>query len=684
MLLQQVTDIELTSNCVRWTARATDGTTRLLRVSRPMPNAWRVQMADADGRFDDRGACQTLARELREELDVRPETMQLDEAEGGWVLLAPGCSGRLMLHADPMRLTFHGTDGRPRLEIDLLGEEDGALRLSGPLGHREKLYGTGQRFNAVNQRGKHVEVWAEDRWCETEGNSYLPIPFVLSSEGYGWLVNRFEGMEIDLDANERGLWTVSALRAPLDVYVFVDDAPRAILGSLTRLSGRAPVPPEWAFGMLVSRHGRTREFATPEGVLEMAEKMAELDLPWSAAILEGWSTFDTTQYDALRRLTETLHAQGKKVMVYDACGRVRANLCGQNEDCKAYCVKTTDGEVNLEETRGFNPADAPDRHTSQWVDITDREAWAWWSETVWGRLLEEVGVDGAKIDFCEQFPEHDNLALGDGRSPRGMHHYYPTKYNTLMHRRFNRNRPDGGVCWSRGGGIGAARYPWAWCGDQRREWAALRAILRAALSSGLSGVPFMGHDLGGYRPSEDLDENPEHEVFARGCAFACFNPMMSTHGTVTRPYDFAPEIVAIYRLYSKIHYALMPYLLEQAQVSHATGLPMMRHLLLHCPNDKIAAECEDQFFLGEDLLVAPVFQQAETRTVYLPSGVWEDLFNGYSYRGPCQLASYPAPLDRIPVFVKKPASSALLPDIIEAIRRLAGETGEPENRRAKR
>jgi alpha-glucosidase (family GH31 glycosyl hydrolase) len=110
----------------------------------------------------------------------------------------------------------------------------------------------------------------------------------------------------------------------------------------------------------------------------------------------------------------------------------------------------------------------------------------------------------------------------------------------------------------------------------------------------------------------------------------------------------------------------------------------MRHLLLHCPNDKIAAECEDQFFLGEDLLVAPVFQQAETRTVYLPSGVWEDLFNGYSYRGPCQLASYPAPLDRIPVFVKKPASSALLPDIIEAIRRLAGETGEPENRRAKR
>jgi alpha-D-xyloside xylohydrolase len=674
MPLTQVTEIELTAACVRWTAADESGATRSLRISRPTPNVWRLQMADTDGRFDNRGACQVLARELREELDVQPAEMSLAEKkDGACTLSAEGCSGKLTLNRDPMWLTFHGADGGNRLDIDLVADEGGAVRVSGPLGHREKLYGTGQRFNAVNQRGKHVEAWAEDRWCQTEGNSYVPVPFVLSTEGYGWLVNRFEGMEIDLDADEPGLWTVSALRAPLDLYVFVDDDPRAILGSLAKLGGHAPVPPEWAFGMLVSRHGRTQEFSTPEGVLEMAAKMDELDLPWSAVILEGWPTFDAGRYPELHKLTETLHAQGKKVMVYEACGRVRANLCDEVEGSERYCVKMADGSVDLEETRGLNPADAPDRRASRWVDITDPEAWDWWAEKVWGRLLNSVGIDGAKIDFCEQFPEHDGLKLADGRDPRGMHHYYPTKYNTLMYRLFNSKRAGGGVCWSRGGGIGAARYPWAWCGDQLREWDSLQAILRAALSAGLSGVPFMGHDLGGYMPSKDPDVNPEPDVFARSCAFACFNPMMSTHGTVTRPYDFEPEIVDLYRLYSKIHYALIPYLVEQAHEGCAAGLPMMRHLVLHCPNDKIAAECEDEFFLGEDLLVAPVFRQADTRTVYLPSGTWEGLFNGMSYRGPCQLASFPTPLNRIPVFARRPASSAVLPEIIEEIRTLAGE-----------
>jgi alpha-D-xyloside xylohydrolase len=239
-----------------------------------------------------------------------------------------------------------------------------------------------------------------------------------------------------------------------------------------------------------------------------------------------------------------------------------------------------------------------------------------------------------------------------------------------MYRLFNARRPDGGVCWSRGGGIGAARYPWVWCGDQRRDWRFLAATLKAALSAGLSGVPFMGHDLAGYMPSQETDPPPEPDVFVRGCAFACFNPMMSTHGTVTRPYDFEPGIVDIYRKFSKIHYLLVPYLLEQAHAGCAKGLPMMRHLVLQHSEDDMARDCEDEFYLGEDLLVAPVFSCVKSRDVYLPEGEWEGLFDRKLYHGPEHLAMFPAPLDNIPVFIRQPTGSALLPGIVEEIRAL--------------
>lgn len=676
-----IADVKETEMQVEWTAGDAGGARRTLRLEHPLPHAWRLRMSGANGVFDDTGACQILARELNEPLDDPPTAVRMDASRPGeWTFSPVDSPCRVKLKADTGCLTFTGADGKNRFAVDFIGEDKGEVRVSGPLSPSEKLYGGGQRFDAVSRRGKRIEVWAEDKWCQTEGNSYLPVPFTMSNAGYAWLVNRFEGMEIDLDSGRKGGWSLSSLRAPLDVYVFVHDSPGEILASLTRLTGRAPVPPEWAFGMLVSRHGRTGEFSTAAGVHDMVRAMDAAGLPWSGVILEGWPTFDRTRYAELRELVEALHKAEKKVMVYEACGRVRANLCGRSERAEAHCLKMKDGSIDIEESRAFNPADAPDRRTSRWVDITDPESWRWWTEEVWGPLLDEVRIDGAKIDFCEQIPEHEALSPADGRSPAGLHHYYPVKYNTMMHRLFNEKRPEGGVCWSRGGQIGAARYPWPWCGDQLREWRFLGAILKSALSSGLSGLPFMGHDLGGYLPTGNPEANPEPEIFVRGCQLACFHPMMSTHGTVTRPYDFAPEIVALYRLYSRIHYALVPYLMEQARYGCAVGMPMIRHLLLHSPGDPRAEECEDEYLLGEDLLVAPMLCAGETRDVFLPVGEWEDLFDGVRRGGPDTVPDVPAPLGRIPVFVRKPSGSSLLNGIVAGIRtlwrehaRLAGE-----------
>jgi alpha-D-xyloside xylohydrolase len=647
---------------------------RLVHVSRPAQDTWRVVLSDANGSFDCHGAAQQLAAALHDRIPVADDAPTRTElSDGGVKLAALNCSSHVEVYGQSTHIRFIGSDARLHLEIDEILLDGGAIRFGGSLGRGERIFGTGERFNSVDQHGKRIAIWAEDRWCQTEGNSYIPVPLLLSNAGYGLFVNRFEGMIFDLGEDDPGRWEVSELRAPLDLYVFLHDQPRDRLAAYADLTGHAPVPPDWAFGILVSRHARLKEFAELEGIREMARQMEKHDLPWSGAIVEGWPTYDTERHGELRVLARDLHADGRKLMVYDACGRVGRG--GMPEFDPSCCVKRADGSTDLPETEAFNPADAPNRQSSRFVDITDVHALAWWSGTVWGALLEGVGVDGAKIDFCEQFPELDDLALADGRRPAGMHHLYPTLYNALMHRLFQEKRPDGGLCWSRGGGIGAQRYPFAWCGDQRREFPSLRAIVVAALSSGLSGIPFMGHDLGGYLPAQDASRDPENDVFVRGTQLACFGPVMQTHGTVTRPYDFPKWAVALYRLYSNIHMTLVPYLIEQARKGCAAGLPLMRHLYLHRPKDKLAAGIDDQYFLGEDILVCPVLEHKESRNVYLPSGSWENLFNGDPLRGPCQLASYPAPIGRPPVFVTKYPTSDVLPGLIDPIRSLARSAG---------
>jgi alpha-D-xyloside xylohydrolase len=172
--------------------------------------------------------------------------------------------------------------------------------------------------------------------------------------------------------------------------------------------------------------------------------------------------------------------------------------------------------------------------------------------------------------------------------------------------------------------------------------------------------------------TKDPKANPEDRVFVRGTEMGCFTVNMQTHGTVTRPYDFPPPIVDIYRLYSEMHYALVPYLREQAAVSCRTGLPLTRHLALGWPEDRTAWDCEDQYLLGSDLLVAPVLDDTDERDVYLPAGRWESLFGREALEGPATIPRYPVPIDRIPVFIRGGAGSAAASAFVAEARRLAG------------
>ncbi|MBN1444832.1 MAG: glycoside hydrolase family 31 protein [Candidatus Omnitrophica bacterium] len=636
-----------------------------LKLTAPMENVWRLQSAPGNDPFQDEGAVQMLEKLSEEKAAdaISPATLSIKEKCKFSLITAQDSKTQAKIYSSPFRMVF-SRDKRTCFEIrELSGASGNEVKCT--LKHDERIYGTGERFNGVNQRGKKILVWAEDRYLQTEGNSYLPIPFIISTRKYAVLANRFEASTFDLGKTSSRHLTITQKNASLDIYILLFDNPREVYKKLMLLWGPARIPPEWGFGILVSRHLATEELSTTAGIREMASKMKEHGLPWSGAIIEGWDTYNPDTYKELDRIVRELLRDGKKTMVYDACGRLPEKYWKTQKSMPSFFVRDKQGNRTIAEAPHHNPQDAPYRRRSSFIDITNPEAVEWWKDKVWRRLMK-TGISGAKIDFCEQFPEDDNIVLFSGRTLKGMHHFYPVAYNIMMSDLFQRYAPEGGLCWSRGGGIGTHRYPFVWCGDQLREFSSLKTILSAILSSGISGIPFMGHDLAGYQPAKNSDD--EAGVFVRGVQLSCFSAAMQTHGTVTRPYDFPPETVGIYRFYSMIRYALMPYLLEQARISGATGMPLMRPFFLHYPDDRCLQDCEDQYFLGEDILVAPMLDDAAERSIILPPGRWTGLFDGKSRIGPKKMKGFPAPKEVIPVFVTARPKSAVLSPIIKKIR----------------
>ena len=652
-----------------WEISKEDGMSLHFRLTSPKANVWRIQ-SSFNNEFDECGAVQLLRKEFNEPVAEGLLPLEVKDFSSGLQIKNSVSDISIRFELSPFRISILDKEGNVRCVIDDVSFDRDSITITGTLKDEEFVYGLGQRFNGANQRGKAIHIWSEDRWCQTEGNSYVPIPFFLSTEGYGVFVNRYELSFFDLGKEKSDKWKITLKDSPLDLYLFTEDSPKEILKDYAELSEFSPMPPEWSFGIFVSRHLRLKEFATPNGIREMVKRMEENDLPWTVVIVEGWDTYDTSTYRDLKEIVDELHQKGKKVLVYERCGRLDRRYWEEHRAKDEFFVRDKNGNTLIEEAPLFNPVDAPNRKMSCFLDITNPEALDWWQNFVWKRLLVDIGIDGAKIDFGEEFPEDENIVLFSGRSVKGMHQYYPVKYGTMMYRLYQKMRPEGGICWARGGGIGAQRYPYIWCGDQLREFRFLKAILSAILSSGLSGIPFMCHDLAGYMPTRNPELNDEKKVFIRGTELACFTVNMETHGTVTRPYDFPPDVVSIYRFYSKVHYALIPYLIEQARISCSTGVPLVRHLYLEFPKDKRVREIEDEYMLGDGLLVAPVLEDADRRDIYLPEGRWRDLWEDKEFAGPYVLSDYPAPLEKIPVFVSCYSRSAVLDKVIEEIKKI--------------
>jgi alpha-glucosidase (family GH31 glycosyl hydrolase) len=197
-----------------------------------------------------------------------------------------------------------------------------------------------------------------------------------------------------------------------------------------------------------------------------------------------------------------------------------------------------------------------------------------------------------------------------------------------------------------------------WSNDVMTDFAWLAPQVATGLNVGLSGVPWWGTDVGGF-----IGPVASDELYCRWFQFGAFSPVFRPHGQdrPTAPFEFSPATERICRTYAEWRYRLLPYLYTAAREAHDTGLPLMRPLVLDDPDDRNTPDLGHEYLFGPSLLVAPMLQAGDTRNVYLPRGRWVDFWTGETYHGPTWLRNFPAPLERMPLFVRAGAILPLAP-----------------------
>ncbi len=541
---------------------------------------------------------------------------------------------RVTVRARPLIVLVYREDGKRVQELTFDEGAEGAVdfHTDGP------VLGLGEGAQQFDRRGALYPMeptWGG--WNRPVLGSVVPSPLVIGTEGWAMFVHRPDGRFDLRQSKGRFLPRNTPQEAKrLDLFVISVREPVDALTEYHRLTGRPVMPPKWALGYFQSH----RTLAGPQEPLQIARLFRAKNLPCDALIYlgtgycpNGWNTgHGSLQFNpqALAHPADdirALHDLNFKVVLH----------------------------VNRAPRGLFGAGVAEDSNSPRHI----RNYWARHREVF------ALGVDGWWPDDGDELPLEARLT---------RHRCY---YEGPLADRPN-VRP-----WSlhRTGYAGAQRYGgWIWSGDIDGRWETLAAQVSVGLNHSLSLTPFWGTDTGGFYPTPELTG----ELYARWFQFSAFCPLFRSHGRTWKlrlPWgwntgEFGPvehnqgpaeselhnaEVEPICRKYLELRYRLLPYNYTLAREACDTGLPLMRALWLHYPDDPEAVKLGSEYLWGRDLLVAPVVEKgAKVRRLYLPVGTWHDWWAGENVTGPCWLER-PVDLATLPLYARAGAVIPLDP-----------------------
>lgn len=511
----------------------------------------------------------------------------------------------------------------------------------------EHFYGFGEKFNGLDQSGKKVIMELNDAYMSDDDSTYKSIPFFISSKKYGLLVNSYQRVVFNMrNQNEKEYDFVNP-NSSIEYFVFTNKDPLTIISQYTEISGRSPIIPKWSLEPWLSRR-RMTGWNSPNSAESDIDHMLNDNYRLGVVLWEGFRMMFQPRFgNQASLLSNKWHGYGIKQVCWDYTGHIQKHSPFFTNCENNYFLRYSDSTICYGHRSGNNV----------YIDPTNDSAMTWWKKNLYEKRFLGVdgqstpdywNLDGIKLDFSELFPKEDTDLLNIDKAI-GMHNQHAVLFSEEIYNWLQYVKPEGGITWVRGGGLGIQKVGYAWGGDRGRTFEQMRGTISASLGVSICGVSLIGHDLGGYRGGNSEDER---KVYIRGVQYATFSPSFHDHGSAPAPWEQDEFGNENYRFYSRVRYNIIPYLYHYVKVSNKTGIPMMRTLFLHHPNDEKTFNIEDQYYLGDYIIIAPIVTNSNNREIYLPEGDWIDFWNNTEFRGQKSF-NYSLPLNRIPIFVKK-------------------------------
>lgn len=622
----------------------------------------RVRLAP-DGRFAQRRSWAVVTPDHA----FTPVDTTLSETEHGLVLRTAKLT--LKIERDTGRISFYTSADQP-----FCGDAEGfswsaqhsPITCRKRLHAQEYFYGFGERSGQLNQRGLTRTNWTTDQHRYGPGSDplYIAIPsFLALRQGlaYGIFLNNTWHSRFDLGVEDPATWSMTVDGGELDYYLCFGPTPAEVLQSFGRLLGTTPLPPRWALGYHQSRWG----YNSAEQIRQIAQTFRQRQLPCDVIHLDidhmdGYRDFTWNPErfaDPTAMVQDLAEQQLHLVNIVDPGVKIDPEYAVYQSGLEHNSfIRRANGEI-------FHGYVWPD--DSVFPDFSRPEVRAWWA-TMQRRLID-IGISGIWNDMNEptvftmpfsqggSTPQPIELEAiqgpADERTTHAeMHNLYGLGMAQAAYagiREVTNQRP---FVLTRSGYAGIQRWSACWMGDNASRWEHLELAISQLVNMGLSGVPFVGTDIGGFF------DNASPELFARWMQFGILMPFCRGHShTDTAPHEpwqFGVEVEAICREYLQLRYQLLPYLYTLFWQSSQDGAPILRPLFYEFPNDPATYQLHDQVMLGSALLAAPIYQPGKTqRHVYLPVGQWYDWWTNELIEGPTHVLAQ-APLERLPLYVR--------------------------------
>ncbi|WP_322907609.1 TIM-barrel domain-containing protein [Paenibacillus sp. SGZ-1009] len=521
------------------------------------------------------------------------------------------------------------------------------------------FYGLGEKSSFLDKRGERYTMWNTDVYAphmpEIEA-LYESIPLLIhmhSGINYGIFLDNPGRSEFDMRSHGVA-YTIGCMTGAYDIYFIYGPELKQVVSRYTALTGRITLPPKWSLGYHQSRYS----YMSQTEVMTLARTFREKQIPCDVIYLDihymdeyRVFTFDKIRFPDPKGMIAELREMGIRIVPIVDPGvkkDPKYKIYREGVQEEHFC-RRLEGDIYFGDVW---PG------TSAFPDFTETRTAKWWGDL--HEFYTSLGIDGIWNDMNEPAifntlktmdPDVMHLNDGDPVTHEEIHNLYGMYMSRAtyegMKSHMNGRRP---FVLTRAGYSGIQRYAAIWTGDNRSFWEHMAMAMPMVLNMGLSGLPFAGPDIGGFA------YHTSAQLLVRWTQMGVFFPYCRNHSalgtTRQEPWSFGEKVEEIVREYISLRYRWMPHLYNLFYESSQTGMPIMRPLLLEYPHDPKVTNLCDQFLLGPNVIIAPVYRpDTDYRAVYLPEGVWHDYWTGEKHAGGRTILA-DAPLDVLPIYVR--------------------------------